>query len=126
MYSGRQPGSRLAYTDLDDVAKQVDEATLNYYGFYTVDDLTPGRLESRLEATKDYVEEGYLPDDYESFSEMRRAAIGDRVYIDEPYIDPKDYLGETHYTLMNKKGQEVLCERSYKRFSYTIWCRKSS
>ena len=107
MYSGRQPGSRLAYSDLDDVAKQVDEATLNYYGFYTVDDLTPGRLESRLEATKEYVEEGYLPDDYKSFSEMRRAATGDRVYIEEPYIDPKDYLGETHYTLMNKKGQEV-------------------
>jgi hypothetical protein len=114
MYSGRQPGSRLAYTNLDEIAKIVDEKTLNYYGFHTVDDLTPGRLEGRMEATKEYIEtinpktnRYYNPDDYKSFSEMRSAAISNRQYIDEPFVGKENYLGETHQTIMNAKGQEV-------------------
>jgi len=114
MYSGRQPGSRLAYSNMDEIANIVDEKTLDFYGYYTVDALTPGGLEGKLAATREYVEtinpktnRYFNPDEYKSYSEMKTAARRSNIYIDEPFVGKENYLGETHHTIMNVKGKEV-------------------
>ena len=105
IYSGRQPDSRLEYTDLKTLKESIPESTLDFYGYYTVDNLTPGGLEAKVAVTPVYEELGYKTSDFASFALMRRQAESDGHYVPEPHITPEQYLGEVRHAIANPKGQ---------------------
>jgi len=105
IYSGRQPDSRLEYTDKKTLKESIPESTLDFYGYYTVDNLTPGGLEAKVAVTPVYEELGYKTSDFASFALMRRQAESDGHYVPEPHITPEQYLGEVRHAIVNPKGQ---------------------